>query len=417
VAELLEKLASALARSRDPASAAAFIHALTTAANASRSGLTQLLEHLRTAAGTGSWAELAKLLEGLRAASGSDVGWAKLAELVESLRVAAGTESWAELTKLIESLRGASGGDVGRTESIELMQQLRMAAAGTGCSDVAEWLRRRAVAGGSEGLSDPVGCLEHLLAVIGSPNRSLPAKAFLEDLRAVAGIPGGRGVAELLEQLAVALASGRSQARVPEPTVVSTGCAGLFFLIKILDRLEWLDRLQAGLGAEYGPRALTYTLAGLALAILDRFDEEPRYLDPGLALFCGWLDEPDLAGLRYFFASEPFRKRRDLLTALLADEIAEGSSDSWRACFDALATRVIQELAGRIRGFGRASRSYVLKNFIALPGHIRVEETRLEVLVAASPLNLVLHLSAMDYPVEAVTWLAGRRVEFQLEGL
>ena len=84
---------------------------------------------------------------------------------------------------------------------------------------------------------------------------------------------------------------------------------------------------------------------------------------------------------------------------------------------DSLATHLIREFTGRIRGFGRSSRSFVVKNFLALPGRIRVEETRLSIDFASSPLNAVIHLSRLDDPVEQVSWLAGRRIEFEPYGL
>ena len=58
----------------------------------------------------------------------------------------------------------------------------------------------------------------------------------------------------------------------------------------------------------------------------------------------------------------------------------------------------------------------MVKNFVALPGRIRIEETRLVVVFTSSPLHVVLHLSGLDDPVEAVGWLGGRRIAFQTEG-
>jgi hypothetical protein len=58
----------------------------------------------------------------------------------------------------------------------------------------------------------------------------------------------------------------------------------------------------------------------------------------------------------------------------------------------------------------------VVKNFVALPGRIRIEEKRLVVIFDSSPLHIVFHLSGLDDPVEAASWLGGRRIEFQAEG-
>jgi hypothetical protein len=154
-------------------------------------------------------------------------------------------------------------------------------------------------------------------------------------------------------------------------------------------------------------------LAGLASAILGRFDQTPAYLDPGLALFSGWMEAPDLGGLCRFLASESDQTRRDLLVELLGHEITEEDSLDWEACFDSLADHLIREFAGRIRGFGQSSRQFVVKNFLALPGRIRVEEKRLLVVFTSSPLNALVHMSRLDDPVEEVAWLGGRRVEFE----
>jgi hypothetical protein len=225
-------------------------------------------------------------------------------------------------------------------------------------------------------------------------------------------------LAGLFEELMSVTGSGNGASPAPEFRWITTDCAGLFLLIRILDKLNWADRLgRLSFGTAYGPRLLTYTLAGLASAILDRFNEKPTYLDPGLALFSGWVDEPDLGGLRRFFASETAQTRRDLLAELLGDEVTEEGSMHWKACFDSLANQLIREFTGRIRGFGRSSRSFVVKNFLALPGRIRVEETRLVIVFTSSPLNVVVHLSGLDDPVETVPWLGGRRIEFQTDGV
>jgi hypothetical protein len=224
--------------------------------------------------------------------------------------------------------------------------------------------------------------------------------------------------AALCEELASVTNSENRLGQATKFSLISTECAGLFLLISIVERLGWADRLgQLSFKAANGPRLLTYTLAGLGLEILGRFDEAPAYLDPGLALFSGWLDAPDLGGLRRFFASEPAKTRRDLLVELLGDNVAEEDLIQRQGGFDRLANHLIREFAGRIRGFGRSSRSFVVKNFLALPGRLRVEETRLLVTFTSSPLNAVLHLSRLDDPVEGVSWIGGRRIEFEPYGV
>ncbi len=204
----------------------------------------------------------------------------------------------------------------------------------------------------------------------------------------------------------------------PASEVISSQCAGLFLLIGILERLEWPERIaRSSLGAAYGSRAITYTLAGLGLAILNRFTETPNRVDPGLALFSGWINDPHLGGFCRFLISESSHARRELLASLCGQGEFDKWSESWEVAFDYLADNVIREFAVRIRGFGKASRSFLVKNFLSLPGRIRIEDTKLVVSLPPNPFNVVLHLSGMDDPVEAVSWLGGRRLELQLDGL
>jgi hypothetical protein len=220
-------------------------------------------------------------------------------------------------------------------------------------------------------------------------------------------------LASLFEQLA-SMTVGTSLDSTSESKRISTDWAGLFFLVRIIDKLGWENRLvRSSLGTKWGPRLLTYILAGTALAIVNRFNDEPRCLDSGLALFSGWVDQPDLHGLRDFFASGTVETRRGILRELLDEQAAEQSSITWQSGFDLLAAHLIRELTGRIRCLGKASRSFVVKNFVTLPGRIRIEEKRLVVVFTSSPLNAVVHLSGLDDSVEEVDWLGGRRIEFE----
>ena len=198
---------------------------------------------------------------------------------------------------------------------------------------------------------------------------------------------------------------------------ISTDCAGLFLLVGVLEKLGWEDRLaRSSLSSIYGERLLTYTLAAIASAILGRFNDEPAYVESGIALFSGWMDAPDLRRFRAFLAAGSIETRRGLLQELLDEERAVEYSASWRTCFDALANRLIQEFTEQIRCFGKPSRSFVVKKFVVLPGRIRIEEKRLVVVLTSSPLHVVIHLSGLDDPVEAVSWLGGRRIEFRADG-
>jgi hypothetical protein len=205
---------------------------------------------------------------------------------------------------------------------------------------------------------------------------------------------------------------------------VDSDYTGLLLLAGVLHRLGWPETIQRSsvsdtLGPRaLGPRAITYTLAGIGLAIVGQQPDLSRRLDPGLALFAGWFDVPDIAGFHRFLVSGAPHTRRQLVVSLCDErQVSDQPVESWVATFDCLAQHLIGEFALRVRGFGRASRAFVVKHFLALPGRIRVEETRLTVIIAASPLNVVLHLSGMDVPLDAVSWLGGRGIEFQLDGL
>jgi hypothetical protein len=245
-----------------------------------------------------------------------------------------------------------------------------------------------------------------------------------ESIIAAGTLEGRTAFAELLEKLipitkqqASVANTENGQERILEARWKSTDCAGLFLLISVLEKLGWEDRLtRSSLSATHGSRLLTYILAGVASAVLNRFDENPAHLDSGMALFAGWIDQPYLDGFRDFLASGSVEKRRDLLRELLGEETIEESSISWLSCFVALGNQLIQEFTKHIRCFGKPSQSFVAKNFVALPGRIRIEENRLVVIFDSSPLHIVLHLSGLDNPVEAVGWLGGRRIEFQAEG-
>jgi hypothetical protein len=90
---------------------------------------------------------------------------------------------------------------------------------------------------------------------------------------------------------------------------------------------------------------------------------------------------------------------------------------SWFDIFDALAGELLRGFAGRLRGFERASRTFVRTRFVALPGTITIEPRRISVQLAHGPMNVVLQLSSMDAGVSHVDWLNGRELSIRLEGL
>jgi hypothetical protein len=46
-----------------------------------------------------------------------------------------------------------------------------------------------------------------------------------------------------------------------------------------------------------------------------------------------------------------------------------------------------------------------------------IDDERIHVTLQPNPFHVALHLSGVDEPVDSVTWLDNRRLQFQLEGL
>jgi hypothetical protein len=305
---------------------------------------------------------------------------------------------------------------------------------GTILSGPAVDIRNSIVAGtnGEANLGPAQGLLNEFWSIIaGAPESSRAALNDVLPRLTSATTPGSQE--KQLAELWNIIAAGSSENRIAfaalvadltstqnhgaEPKWISTDCAGLFLLIRVLNKLVWEDQLvRSFLGATYGPRLLTYTLAGVALAILGRFNEELTFIDPGIALFSGWIGAPDLHGFHSFLAKGSVEIRQGLLGGLLTQATAMEYSHTWQTCFDALANYLIQEFTEQIRCFGKPSRSFVVKNFVALPGRILIEENRLLVKFTSSPLHVVVHMSGLDDQVEPVGWLGGRRIEFQADG-
>lgn len=225
-----------------------------------------------------------------------------------------------------------------------------------------------------------------------------------------------RAVTRLLEAVEKVRAHAPAAAEV---SWISSDCAGLFLLTGVLEALDWPSRIRHGpVAAAQGPRALPCFLTGLGLAVLDRFSEAPSRLDPGLALFAGFVGEPDYAALRRFSAEAA---TPDLLALLEPPEAKAAAADAVPRdvprVFAMLAERLVRDFAARVRGFRQASRAFLVARLFALPGRIWLEPKRLRIVLSPSPLHPALHASGMDAHVPAVSWLGGRDVEFELEGL
>jgi len=214
----------------------------------------------------------------------------------------------------------------------------------------------------------------------------------------------------------------RAELKIPTPSAkplrahwVSSDWCGLFFLSSTLERLGWipawgqLPDFQAG-----GPGCL---VAGLALTVAARFDSALTSLDPAIALFAGYVHEPDLLHARRVFQDFPIAARRRVLQAALPHEAVDQAAESWEGAFERLAETLLRTFASRILGFRQATRQGIVRSFIGRPGRVRIEPQRLVVFPAPSPFNVALHISGMDDPVDPSPWLGRRRIEFEVGDL
>jgi hypothetical protein len=238
--------------------------------------------------------------------------------------------------------------------------------------------------------------------------------ALLAAVRERSRGPGGAEfrarLARLVEEV-LAVAPGPPAAPPGTPWVASD-VAGLFLLVGLLERLGWPRQI-----ARRWPRAVPFVLAGLALAVIGRRADAPGRLDPGLAMFAGFFDEPDPGGLARFFAGTSEADRAELLRDLCGPAAPADSAATWAATLDALAGELVGAFAGRVRGFGRASRAFAVKQLIALPGRVRAEPERLSAVLAPRPFHVALRVAGLDGSVPAVGWLGGRTLTIELEGL
>jgi hypothetical protein len=229
------------------------------------------------------------------------------------------------------------------------------------------------------------------------------------------------GMQSPLIELQMHLATLRTELNVPTPTVapaeahwISTNYCGLFFLTGLLARLDWITTWRQL--AAFQPGGVNPIIAGLALAIVDKFDPALVALDPGLALFAGYSENPDLPHARKVFQEFQREVRLDVLHAAIENDANDDAAQDWQSTFDLLAEKLLREFATTVRGFRQATRQVIVKSFIARPGRIRVERDRLVVIPQASPYHVALHLSGLDTPIASVGWL-GCRLEFELGDL
>jgi hypothetical protein len=216
------------------------------------------------------------------------------------------------------------------------------------------------------------------------------------------------------------LAQVADPSRVADPWTEAhdSAIAGLLFLVPVVDRLGWPEQVRrSALGAKYGSRALTYVLAGAATAIAGELPSAVTRFDPAVPIFSGWLRGADPDALRQLCRDEAAATRQELIETLCGESGARDASTTWDATFVRLGSRLLREFAGRLRGLSRSSDRFLVERTVAVPGTVTVGERVIVANLRPQPLWPALHVSGADTPLDSVTWMDGRRLEFRLEGL
>jgi hypothetical protein len=248
-------------------------------------------------------------------------------------------------------------------------------------------------------------------------NAPLSSPVVAGDVRA-ADLDAARTLGALLDRVHIDVPSfGAEAVSKLAGRWIDSDLASVLLLVPVVIRLGWPQRIRASRRWEtYGPRALTYSLAGAALALVGR----PPVLtdvDRGLLVFAGWTGEPDVAGFRHWLDAASIDDRRDVLEALLGRDDAVAAAGEWVSTFQALAHALTRRFAEDLRGFRRSSDRFVVQRFLSTPGRVLIEPERLFVSLEPNPLWVAVHLAGADSPVAAARWLGDRRVEFELGGL
>lgn len=201
-------------------------------------------------------------------------------------------------------------------------------------------------------------------------------------------------------------------------TVTDSPVAGLFLLVPVLDRARWAQKIRASmLGAAYGANAVTYVLTGTALAILGRAPTGTERVDPGVSRFAGWLDDADPSALRRLAREQGREAWVDLVRCLAGDAVESDLIAGWDLAFSVLGTTLVRQFAERLRGFSRSTERFIVERMLAAPGRLEIDEHRVLVRLHSNAFWPVIRLSGADAPVDAVSWLGGRQVAFELQGV
>lgn len=263
-------------------------------------------------------------------------------------------------------------------------------------------------------LSDDLSLLS--AAIHGHPaGRPIPPgvveflQMFAREVHAAPQSPRLFEVSQLLSELRAALKlPPPSAASVNARSVASDWC-GLFFLVSTVGKLGWVAAWRQL--PEFQLGGVSPLLAGLALTIAGQFHPSSGELDPGISLFSGYFKDSDFSHLHQVFQKFPPEVRRRVLHAATGKETG---FETWESSFEVLASTLLHAFASGIRGFQRSSPAGIIRTFLQRKGRIRIEDERLLVQPDPSPFHVAMHIAGFDSPVSSVSWLDGRRLEFEV---
>ena len=236
-------------------------------------------------------------------------------------------------------------------------------------------------------------------------------------VRASVDDPATAVVVALREAIAAAVPNAERPRAESASRTRRSAVAGLFFLVPHIERFGWPERVRrSAAGAAYGSSALNRVLFGVLQQLLSQPARDLSRVDGGVSLLAGWVDEADVGGARRFTEGGTAAMRLDLARAL---EVAAAlaAEPTWDEVFAAAGARLVHAVTRRLRGLSRSSQPFIVDRVLATPGEIDVDDRRILVRMMPNPLWPVVRLSGVDDPVDSISWLGGRRLEWRLEGL
>jgi hypothetical protein len=194
--------------------------------------------------------------------------------------------------------------------------------------------------------------------------------------------------------------------------------AGMLLLVPVIERLGLPENVRRSeLGAAYGSRAITYVLTATALALIGEPPSAASRIDPGIAVFAGWGNDVDPYAIVRICRDRNRADYVELIRTLVGDAFDADAVSGADSAFAGIGAWLVRRFADGLRGFSKSSERFIVSRMLAVGGTIDVDDRRVLVRLHANPFWPVVRLSGADAPVDAVSWLAGRRLTFELEGV